>query len=40
VRRLEGKGNKKKPGRIVVSWEQVFDAFDEWHCGIGRIGIE
>ncbi len=31
VRRLEdkGKGKKNKPGRIVVSREQVFDAIDE-----------
>jgi hypothetical protein len=42
VRRLEGKrkGKKKKPGRIVVSQEQVFDAIDEWHPGNGHVGTE
>ncbi len=42
VRRLEGKGKgkKKKPGRIVVSREQLFDAIDEWHRGNDHVGME
>ncbi len=38
VKRVDskGKGKKKKPGRIVVSREQVFDAIDEWPCRHGE----
>jgi hypothetical protein len=42
VRRLEGKGRgkKKKPRRVVVSREQVFDAIDEWYHGNSHVDME
>jgi hypothetical protein len=42
VRRLDGKGKgkKKKPGRIFVLKEHIFDANNEWHHGNGHVHIE
>ena len=37
VRRL---GKNGKPGGIVVHWEELFDAIDEWHRQDGRLGQE